>query len=279
MTKTLTARTYGSPLAVLLFAVPGLVLTAHLIATGALALTLYLLGGVVVLFIGFFHPRIAIYGIIFSMLLSPELGFGGGTSAHAVTVRLEDVFLLVVGVAWLARVAYYKETGLLRKNPLSRPIVAYALAAILATVVSGWLGPVNWLKALLFLAKYLEYFVLYFLVLSMIKSRQDIKRYLAAAIVTCIIVSIVGIAQIPSGHRVSAPFEGEVGEPNTFGGYLVLMPVRGLWFLPRDLLLPYATALGRFRRAHGAAPALHAVADVLGCRLGSIRRAPRLRSQ
>lgn len=223
MTKTLTARTYGSPLAVLLFAVPGLVLTAHLIATGALALTLYLLGGVVVLFIGFFHPRIAIYGIIFSMLLSPELGFGGGTSAHAVTVRLEDVFLLVVGVAWLARVAYYKETGLLRKNPLSRPIVAYALAAILATVVSGWLGPVNWLKALLFLAKYLEYFVLYFLVLSMIKSRQDIKRYLAAAIVTCIIVSIVGIAQIPSGHRVSAPFEGEVGEPNTFGGYLVLM--------------------------------------------------------
>jgi O-antigen ligase len=31
------------------------------------------------------------------------------------------------------------------------------------------------------------------------------------------------MAQIPSGERVSAPFEGEVGEPNTFGGYLLLL--------------------------------------------------------
>jgi O-antigen ligase len=36
-------------------------------------------------------------------------------------------------------------------------------------------------------------------------------------------VSFIGIAQIPGGDRVSAPFEGEVGEPNTFGGYLVFM--------------------------------------------------------
>ena len=32
-----------------------------------------------------------------------------------------------------------------------------------------------------------------------------------------------GLIQIPGGGRVSAPFEGEVGEPNTFGGYLVFM--------------------------------------------------------
>jgi hypothetical protein len=43
------------------------------------------------------------------------------------------------------------------------------------------------------------------------------------AFLTAAIVSLVGIAQIPSGYRVSAPFEGESGEPNTFGGYLLLM--------------------------------------------------------
>jgi O-antigen ligase len=32
-----------------------------------------------------------------------------------------------------------------------------------------------------------------------------------------------GLIQIPGGERVSAPFEGARGEPNTFGGYLVLM--------------------------------------------------------
>jgi O-antigen ligase len=42
-------------------------------------------------------------------------------------------------------------------------------------------------------------------------------------LITCAIVSIIGIAQIPSGERVSAPFEGEMGEPNTFGGYLFFM--------------------------------------------------------
>ena len=42
-------------------------------------------------------------------------------------------------------------------------------------------------------------------------------------LVTAFIVSIVAIAQIPSGDRVSAPFEGGQGEPNTLGGYLVLI--------------------------------------------------------
>jgi O-antigen ligase len=41
--------------------------------------------------------------------------------------------------------------------------------------------------------------------------------------VTCAIAAVMGIAQIPSGERVSAPFEGQYGEPNTFGGYLVFL--------------------------------------------------------
>ena len=44
-----------------------------------------------------------------------------------------------------------------------------------------------------------------------------------AMLVTCAVVSVYGILQIPGGGRVSAPFEGEVGEPNTLGGYLVFM--------------------------------------------------------
>src|SRR5215831_1805190 len=45
----------------------------------------------------------------------------------------------------------------------------------------------------------------------------------AAAFITAAIVSVMGLAQVPSGERVSAPFEGEIGEPNTFGGYLLFM--------------------------------------------------------
>jgi O-antigen ligase len=42
-------------------------------------------------------------------------------------------------------------------------------------------------------------------------------------LVVCAIVCVIAIYQIPSGVRVSAPFEGPEGEPNTLGGYLVLM--------------------------------------------------------
>jgi O-antigen ligase len=52
-------------------------------------------------------------------------------------------------------------------------------------------------------------------------------------LVTCFVVSIICMLQIPGGGRVSAPFEGETGEPNTLGGYLVFMGMIALGLLAR----------------------------------------------
>jgi O-antigen ligase len=56
-----------------------------------------------------------------------------------------------------------------------------------------------------------------------LRDRAHARRLLTAALVTAAVVSIIGLTQIPSGERVSAPFEGDTGEPNTFGGYLLFM--------------------------------------------------------
>jgi O-antigen ligase len=56
-----------------------------------------------------------------------------------------------------------------------------------------------------------------------LKDKEQIKRFVVAMLVVCMVICIVAILQIPAGGRVTAPFEGEVGEPNTLGGYLVLM--------------------------------------------------------
>jgi hypothetical protein len=61
------------------------------------------------------------------------------------------------------------------------------------------------------------------MVVNNVQDRDHARRLVVAAFLTAAIVSAVGIAQIPAGDRVSAPFEGEIGEPNTFGGYLLLM--------------------------------------------------------
>jgi hypothetical protein len=71
--------------------------------------------------------------------------------------------------------------------------------------------------------KYIEYFVVYYMVVNNVVDRRQAWRLVTAAFLTAVIVSLIGLTQIPSGQRVSAPFEGKEGEPNTFGGYLLLL--------------------------------------------------------
>ncbi|MHB9098289.1 MAG: O-antigen ligase family protein, partial [Syntrophales bacterium] len=71
--------------------------------------------------------------------------------------------------------------------------------------------------------KYFEYFIVYFMAVNYLKEKKQMERLIFTILIVCLIVCIVAIAQIPSGARVSAPFEGSEGEPNTLGGYLVLI--------------------------------------------------------
>ena len=166
-----------------------------------------------------------IYLVIVSMLLSPEFGAGGSgdTLRGNITLRTEDFVLIVIGLSWLAKTAVNKELGLITKTPLNVPIVLYVAATTLATLIGYLTGTVRTQSGFFFVLKYVEYFVVYYMVVNNLRDRPHAWRMVAVAFVTAAIVSLVGIAQIPSGDRVSAPFEGEVGEPNTFGGYLLVM--------------------------------------------------------
>jgi O-antigen ligase len=170
---------------------------------------------------------VALYLLIFSMLLSPELMVGqlAGKSmaGRGLTVRLDDILLLVIGMSWLVKMAVYKELGMVFRTPLNRPILIYLAACVVATLIGVAFGRVRPETGLLYTMKYFEYFFIYFMVVNNLRTQDQARRYLIAALVTCFIVSLYAIAQIPSGMRASAPFEGEIGEPNTLGGYLVLM--------------------------------------------------------
>jgi len=172
-------------------------------------------------------PEFGIYAVILSMLLSPELAVGGlhgkGTLGRGLTLRMEDFLLLSIGLSWLARGALDKTTGLIRETPLNKPIAAYLLACFIATIWGIVTGTVEGKSGLFFVLKYLEYMIVFFLVVNYIHTQDQVKRLLFCLFLTCFIVCIYGLTQIPSGVRVSAPFEGEQGEPNTFGGYLVFM--------------------------------------------------------
>ncbi len=184
--------------------------------------------GMAIAVLVFFKTKIAIYLLICSMLLSPEFGFGGlatagGTLGRGVTFRLDDFLLVIIAFSWLIKSALYKELGIFKKTPLNGAMLFYAFACFLSTLLGIAAGRVELMTGSLFVLKYVQYFVLFFLVINSIEDQKQVRRYWLAVLVTALIVGAIGLAQIPGGGRVTAPFEGENPEPNTFAGYLAFM--------------------------------------------------------
>ena len=188
--------------------------------------TLGLVIGLVIFFASFTSTEIALYILIFSMLLSPEFivgTTGGATLERGITLRLDDFILLIIGFSWLAKMSINKELGLFIRTPLNKPIAYYIIICLVSTLFGSLFGRVALKTGFFYVLKYFEYMIIYFMVTNLLESKRQAKRYLWAMLVTCAIVSVIGISQIPLGGRVTAPFEGASGEPNTFGGYLVFM--------------------------------------------------------
>ena len=186
---------------------------SSLALVGAIAIS-----GVIVCFV---WPPISLYVLIFSMLLSPEFG-QRGTQGEGMTIRLDDLILVLISFTWLAKSSLNKDLGLFPKTPLNRGITAYVMICLFSTVLGGLFGKIS-LGGYMFVLKYFEYFMVFFMAVNFIDTRKQAKTFLTLLLVTCAIVSLYALSQIPLGERVSTPFEGKEGEPGTLGGYLILL--------------------------------------------------------
>ena len=200
--------------------------TGGLVAHSTPVRMLLYIGLLVIAMVTFIKAEWGLYILIFSMLLSPEILVGdtAPTSlARGVTLRLEDVLLVVIGLSWLARNAVLKDIGLFLKTPLNKPIFFYVIACMLATGFGFMAGRVELKTGALFVLKYCEYFIVFFMMVNHVRNRAQVKRFVLFLFLTALIVAVIGMFQIPGGERLSAPFEGEGGEPNTLGGYLLFI--------------------------------------------------------
>jgi len=170
----------------------------------------------------FYNTKLAIFILIFSMLLSPEFG-SRSTLGSGFTIRFDDILLAIIIFTWIAKMAMYRELKIIKKTPMHKAIIYYMIACILSTGLGMMRGDVNYLTGFFFLLKYFEYFVVFFMVHSYITQKEEITHFYYALLGTFIIVVIVAMLQIPNADRLTAPFEGEGGEPNTLGGYLLLI--------------------------------------------------------
>src|SRR5438034_3085297 len=195
------------------------------------------------------HAEAGLVILIASMLLSPEIplgGAGGGgglEGSRSVILRTEDLVLLLVGFAWVARMAIHKDLGAIRRTRLNVCIFAFSACCLLSTLIGIETGRVRPLLGLCFVAKYVEYFIIFFITVNYVRTGAQLRRLLLAVLVTASLIAAYAWWQIPSGIRPSAPFEGPEGEPNTLGGYLVLV-----FSVARPLALTLPAEMRRLRR-------------------------------
>ena len=179
-------------------------------------------------FLCFVRMKWVLYALIFACLFSPELQIGevlGRAAKRPITIRVEDILLVVITIMWLARAAVRKELGLMLRTPLNRPIVAYALACVLATGIGisyGWVTERT--AAVLFVLKYIQYFVLFFMIVNHIETRRDMLNLVIAGVATYLAVCVYCFFQLldPEVGRPSL-FAEHLREPNTLAGYLLFM--------------------------------------------------------
>jgi hypothetical protein len=186
------------------------------------------LAAVFLFIICFFSVKISLVLLIFAMLLSPELEVGQ-TAKREITLRAEDLLLMVMTFGWLFRMAMYKEMAFTRKNFLNWPVFIYCFIALLSTGLGVMRGNVELASGALFTVKIIEYFFLFVVVINYIKEEQDIDMLitsiLVVAAIICVYALIFGV--MAGSSEMQAPFEGKEAERNTLAGYLVFTAALG----------------------------------------------------
>lgn len=183
-------------------------------------MVLAVVAGLVVAVLTLVNTNFALIILIFSMLWSPEIPIAG-TPERAVTIRIDDFMIMAVFFTWLAKMAITRQSGFVRHTPLNKPLLAYLGAHLFSTVLGMMAGNVVVKSSIFYILKYVEYVMIYFLFVNNLNNMKQLKVFIFYFLLTAFTIGIFTYAQMGSADRPTAPFEGEHGEPNTLGGYLM----------------------------------------------------------
>lgn len=176
------------------------------------------------------EPNIGFVIIIVSALFSPDLILGT-TSAREITIRIEDVFLLVVILAWFMRSVFTKNIYSVFWTKLTGPFFAYIFVCILSIIFAAIFAEIDMAHSFFSVLKYVEYFLLFLIVKDNMKTLGQAKIFVIVFFLTAFFVSIQANVyiheQITAGSqffRAAPPVATRAGgEAGTLGGYLLFM--------------------------------------------------------
>ena len=191
--------------------------------TVAAAVSLLVFGATVI------RVEYGLYILLVAMLLSPEIeaGFVGTHNELGLNLRYDDVLIIVIFLGVMLKHAFEGLPLVWRPSPINAGIVAYYSVCLLSSLLALRLSVPAWDRDVAFftLLKMLEFYLIFFMVGMSITSMDEVRRQLKVFFVVSLVVIVYGIVSIGTQPRVSAPFEAGGTEPNTLGGYLMVVMV------------------------------------------------------
>lgn len=189
--------------------------------TMAVALSMLVFGATLV------RVEVGLYILITAMLLSPEITAGtvGAHAERAVNLRYDDVLIVVIFLGVLVKLAFEGRPDFWQPNPVNGGIFAYYSVCVVASIRALYFSYPAWDKPVAFfvLLKMIEFYMVFFIFWISLRTREEVRRQLTVFFAVSMVVCLYGISTIGRLPRVSAPFEAGGTEPNTLGGYLMLV--------------------------------------------------------
>lgn len=219
------------PILIVLVALAAAGWLGYMAAAGANYALIMLAASAATALFAFFSPRLSLVLLLFSMLLSPEIGFGAVDASRSLVVRYDDIFIAIIFMSWFARTAIFKHKAFITSTPVQTPIMLYTALCVVSTAMGVIRGDINWKASSLYVLKYVEYFLLFFMTVNIVDSEEEIRKYMKYGVVVAVIVTVYAyFYYYMSGitARATAPFEAPIGnpeesEPASLGGYYLIV--------------------------------------------------------
>lgn len=170
--------------------------------------------------------ELGVYILVIAMLFSPEIqGEVVGHSARVTQIRYDDILVVVIFAGVLIKCAFERRRSLWRPSPINAGIAAYYGLCLLSTVMALRYSLPAWDRhaAFFVLMKMAEFYMIFFLIGSAVRTTRDVHRQLRMFIIVALVLCGYCAMQIGGSERMSAPFDAGGTEPNTLGGYLVIV--------------------------------------------------------
>ncbi|NOY74327.1 MAG: hypothetical protein GXP32_00860 [Kiritimatiellaeota bacterium] len=159
-------------------------------------LPVLLLIGFIIALLAFLYPRIGLFVMLFFFMISTDMQLTDGmqSAGRTVSIRIEDIVLLLVSGGWLLNRAKTRTLSRFRRVPVNKPIIAMAIMIVAASIFGFLQDTLPLKRGILFTMKRLEYFWLFFMTLNIMETDKEVKTATIVLIWLSALVAVIGVS-------------------------------------------------------------------------------------